>query len=656
MEGANSGHVQQLAGDVVERDMAPPPPIKKSAPRGFPQVKPTKKKIIIKKPKPVQPEESNFEMMEDALPESANPNNQPLDDTTPRFDFDGNEITGAKETEETILEGLHSHGDNPEKPGYALYELALLSRSRNNSQRAFAFEVLYNTIKNNPKKYDKDIRELQIPLLTVISLFPPTNNTIKSFAIDLMKELLFTQYQDMLSIYPYPAIPPVTSMTLEFAQYTSDLVSAANSNYFIMNVLSLLTPSKQFDISSLESQKPSIPLFRLARSAFISWGTVFAKKQALEALEGELEIAKESASLLCFLKEIPGDEVLAKLHPVVLSILLSRTDDVSPYVKYIDSVVKFCPDPFVVSFLASFTKNNLLPKEVAKKAIEGASFSPGFVTLSIYAGIPINVPEPPKEEHLCWVKRAEICGIVEYIIKTKDLKYLPQILPCLYSFTNPAADILVNTIFGFGVSKERPVDPYELFEHLLTIEKEKIEELLKIALFFPLRYILPLFNRNDGADISDTVCEFLDHYPDPLPADSLRPIDCSTYFERFLFDCFEIPSYQKFAYFCISPGADPEVRQHFWTTCSRYLSRIKMQNVRKDVIDIQETDKEVLASIYQALRESQYAETDLLNIAIRQLSGYMELKRGEIAGEVFFANCQKLQEVWKKKLFAFLNK
>lgn len=649
---------KNLAGSVVEREFAPPPPIKKRNTNGFPQVHATKKKISIKKNiKKEAPEEDNFELMEDAVPDSENPNNKPLDEESPRFDFDGNEITNLKETDQTIMEGLHNHGDSPEKPGYAIYEIAILARSKNTSQRALALEMLFNILKKHPKKYEREVREMQFVLLIVSSLFPPTNLTIKSFAIDLIKEMLYTQYEDTFSIYPYPAIPPIKTMTLEFANYVNDLADAAKGNEELMNALSLLTPAKKFEVKSLENMKPSIPLFRLARSIYINWGTVFAKQQALESLTGDFELAKEAASVLSYFKDDSyNDELLEKLHPIVLSILLSRIDDVTKYEKYIKRVLEYCPDPFVLQFLASCSNYKLISKEIAKNAIKNAEFSPAFVTLSIYADIPIIIPELPKDEQKCWVERAKICGVVEYIIQTKDLKYFPSVLPCLYSFTNPAANVLIKTILGFNISDERPVDPYEIFERFSKINYDEIKSLLKVAHYFPIRYILPLFNRNDPQDISPLICEFLDNYPDPLPEDSLRPIDCSDYFERFLFDCFDIPSYQKFAYFCISPGAHPEVRQHFWTTCSRYLSRMNYPNCRKDVVEVQENDKEILASIFHVLKDSIYKENDILNIAVLQLSRYMEIHQGDVSGQVFFANCQMLQEVWKKRLFSFMDK
>ena len=61
-----------------------------------------------------------------------------------RFDFDGNIVNSTKDVPQFL--GLHHHGQEPEKAGYSLEELFLLSRSNYLQQRVLAINVLGNII------------------------------------------------------------------------------------------------------------------------------------------------------------------------------------------------------------------------------------------------------------------------------------------------------------------------------------------------------------------------------------------------------------------------------------------------------------------------------------------------------------------------------
>jgi hypothetical protein len=161
---------------------------------------------------------------------------------------------------------------------------------------------------------------------------------------------------------------------------------------------------------------------------------------------------------------------------------------------------------------------------------------------------------------------------------------------------------------------------------------------------------MPVFLRSDVEALSPVICEFLDGFEDPLAHDSLRPLDLSGFFDRFFFDGFFIPAFQKIPYFCVSQGSHPEVRQHFWTHGAKYLARMASKNVRKDVYEQFEEDREVLASIITALRESAYAETDILKIAVFQVKSYVERHKGELSGQVFFDSARKLPECWRRRI------
>jgi hypothetical protein len=61
-----------------------------------------------------------------------------------RFDFDGNILIGGEVVPEYL--GLHHHGDEPDRPGYTLEELFLLSRSNFLQQRVLAINTLAKII------------------------------------------------------------------------------------------------------------------------------------------------------------------------------------------------------------------------------------------------------------------------------------------------------------------------------------------------------------------------------------------------------------------------------------------------------------------------------------------------------------------------------
>lgn len=688
-----------LAKNIEIHENRPPPPLKKAKnmENGFPKAKPITQKIKIKKPtqKKEEAEEINEELNEE-INEGENQNDKPFATVTSRYDFNGSEITNMKESDETHLRGLHQHNDSAEKPGYAIYELAVLCRSQNASQRSFAISMVSNIVNKNPNVVDKDIKEAQIPVIAVNALFPPTNLSIKNSAIELISNLLNYKFKNPFSIYPYPAIPPETIMTIEFATYASDFIEAAQKNEICLDFLALIASKGEFDLEKLSKLPPSIYLFHLSRSVFINWGKVFAKEQAVSVITSfsenknpensdeykrEFELAKEAAVVLRFFKEIPHNEILEKLHPKILAILLSHiSENIENYKQFLPKILSICPDPFALEYIASLcsssmhpdsdkTDETLITLEDATKAIKNASFSSSFVIINEFIirhnsspstreaarlfSVPDHFPQTAEE---CWEKRDIICGFSEYILQTKSLNLLPKLLPCLFSFTNPAADMIANSIFGLNLSKERPVDPNELFGCLSKCDKSKIRQILDVAIYFPLHFSLSVFDRQDEEEISDEICQFLDKFSDPLPPKSLRPLDLSNYFERFLFDCFHIPSYQKMAFFCISKGAEPEVRQHFWTSCARYLSRITMKNVRKDIVNEIEDDRDVLASMVQALRESRLVETDILMIAVHQLKSFLILHKGDTSGGVFLEHCSRLPEFWSSKILSFMNK
>lgn len=63
-----------------------------------------------------------------------------------RFNFEGKIIENEEEI--PVTSGLHHHGIEPERPGYTIFELLILIRSRFAPQREIAIETIRNIIIN----------------------------------------------------------------------------------------------------------------------------------------------------------------------------------------------------------------------------------------------------------------------------------------------------------------------------------------------------------------------------------------------------------------------------------------------------------------------------------------------------------------------------
>jgi hypothetical protein len=505
-------------------------------------------------------------------------------------------------------------------------------------------------VRKNGAKCFHELIEMQIPLLAVTALSGQSSVGVRTAATDLILAIFVGPFEGTFSLYPYPAVPPESSIGLAFREHIEKFVELSKSEPQFMNCLALLASSGHFQIGALGNLPPSAPLFRLARSAFVFWGERFAERQAIDAISSEdLDLAKEAAALLRLLKPTLPSALFESLHPLVVAICLSRIDSGHEKVaSFVPRVAALCPDAFALEFLANF--RDFLSPEIAEKAISNAPFSSAFVALSAFLGKPVDRPTLPSTVEECWKARGVICGAVDYVLQTGDYAVLPRLLPCLHSFTNPAADIVCEAILEIEPISERPLDPSAIFERLATVPRSDVPGFLRFAHFFPLRFAMPVFARDDLEALSPVICDFLDDFEDPLPPDSLRPADLSGFFEHFLFSSFFVPACQKLCYFCIAEGADPELRQSFWTNCARYLSRFVIPNVRTDAADFAEEDREVLASILQALRESRPVQTDILAIAVQRIRRYIEVHKGEHAGQVFFEHARRLPEVWAKAI------
>jgi hypothetical protein len=285
-------------------------------------------------------------------------------------------------------------------------------------------------------------------------------------------------------------------------------------------------------------------------AAFVFWEERFSEDQAKTAIESsDIELAKDAAALLRQIRLDVTATFYESLHPAGLAILRSRTDpNLESFASFIPTVADLRPDPFALECLVNFAQKGLLDRANAEKALTDSTFSAAAVTLSLFCEKPIKVPELPTNAADC-LRDRNYRGAAQYVIRTRDYSILPKLLPCLCTFTNPAVDMLFEVIFEMEPIKQCPVDRYAIFETLVTISVPELQKLLVIARYFPIRFMLTVFSPPALDEISPIVCEFLDSFDDPLPADSLKPADLSLFFDHFLFNSFFIPCCQKLAYF-----------------------------------------------------------------------------------------------------------
>ncbi|XP_058802458.1 RNA polymerase II-associated protein 1 isoform X2 [Phymastichus coffea] len=121
-----------------------------------------------------------------------------------RFDFDGT-LLPFNDENLTVDKGLHHHGEEPERPGYALQELLQLTRSATQSQRCTALTILANIIeKTHLGSYDRALQpslmntlnESNILLLLRFSL-DDTALPVVTSALQALRALLFSETDEI---------------------------------------------------------------------------------------------------------------------------------------------------------------------------------------------------------------------------------------------------------------------------------------------------------------------------------------------------------------------------------------------------------------------------------------------------------------------------
>ncbi|XP_023313719.1 RNA polymerase II-associated protein 1 [Trichogramma pretiosum] len=112
-----------------------------------------------------EPEPEKVQWMEDLAEKKAQAP-APDEPYNARFDFNGL-LLPFNDDAVTVDRGLHHHGEEPERPGYALQELLQLTRSANQQQRVMALTTLANILeKTHTGMYD---RALQPPLFDTLN-------------------------------------------------------------------------------------------------------------------------------------------------------------------------------------------------------------------------------------------------------------------------------------------------------------------------------------------------------------------------------------------------------------------------------------------------------------------------------------------------------
>jgi len=630
-----------VTGSIIERESRPPPR-KLVTGSGFPERK--KVEVPAVKPKVVPKVEEIVE--EERIPPV------PVGNKAPRFDFQGKIMSSAEATQRTIDIGLHHHGDNPEKPGYAIYELSILSRSRNISQRAGAYEMIRNIVFQDPLKHIAELQQVQIHYICVNAFNPPSSITIKSYALEIM-QLLCTTYRNPLSLYPYPAIPPGSTLTFDFACVARDIAFCYEFDNRLLDIASIIiVASKPFDIGFLENAPVSLPLLHFARSVHINWGIQFGNKQALRALSEskDIEILKEAAVVLSFHQTKVSKEIISILPSCIKAMLLCKVDDCTEYKEYINDVLGVSPDPYAVDFLSKCATSGLLDEIDMKRCISGASFSAPYVVIAEQLEVQYSIPEYPKSEEECWERRGEICGMVQYFLLHYDFSMLPKLLPCLFSFTNPSADALIQSTFGILSLKERPPNPYKIFSFIESVPQSDLDSFLKAAKYFPLSYFSIIFRRKDIHDIISIIESFIDTYPDPMPANSLTIEDINAFIELFSFDSYDIPAFQKFAILCLSQQNEVEVRHTIWLKLQELAHVFDIDYSRQDLFEPIEDDMDILNSFLEMYRKFEYKNTAPFNISLKIVGNYLKEHKGEHIGKYVLENAMQTTNDWKDRI------
>lgn len=650
-ENVSQSSIAKMAGDVIEHKSRPPPK-KVIAPQAFPELQKMNFKPIPKA-RPVKPKEDIVQEMQDE--ESMPPPDEVLTDKALRYDLNGKNITGMQASTETYNKGLHNHGDSPEKPGYAVYELGLLCRSANIAQRALAFKTINNILNNMNSNVINDMKMVQIHKILINAFNPPTSATIKQYAGSIIMKLV-THFKNPLSLYPYPAIPMHSLFTTDFAPYIQDMCTMGEVDNRLYDAAAIaMVGAEKIDMKFMQSAKLSLPLLHFIRSAFINWGIVCGENFVAAGLnkKDDLEIQKEAAVIMRFHAKLPPMEQIKQLPPIVAVILLSRVEDPHTCEWLIDDAIKLCPDQFALEFLTNCAIHNLITKEQIEEVLKVSPFSQPAVALSEIVGKKPQLPVLPKSEEECWEKRGEVTGLVEYVLLHNDYTILPTLFKCLFSFTNPSADILTQHLFGVDAPQQRPLDPEYVFKVIEDCPAEKLPRIFEIGQYFPLHYTGRFFLRKDCLEQAQVFEKYLDNIPDPMKEKSIFECDIEQFIEK-LMDGIEIPAFQKYALLCVTQFADIEVRHVIWDKLQGVASLFTVDYERKDHYEPYEDDLDTIHDVIDCLSSNEFKMTGILKVGFKIVHNLLKHYKGDVRGQLIMEHVLEMPTEWREKMLADL--
>ncbi|XP_015588745.1 RNA polymerase II-associated protein 1 [Cephus cinctus] len=226
-------------------------------------------------------ETEKFKWMEE-IPVGENDSSSSEEYYNARFDFNG-VLLPYKDENLTVNQGLHHHGEEPDRPGYTLQELLQLSRSATQQQRCTALSTLGNIMEKSRRGwYDKvlypaplsALSQKNILLLLRFSL-DDTSVAVVTATLQALRAFLFSEADEVCldrllgwGIYSEPTLTPSsedvndTSNLKDHELAQLDTVAAALRSDIVLRIryiLSQMQPPPVGVTSALEI------LIRLAR-------------------------------------------------------------------------------------------------------------------------------------------------------------------------------------------------------------------------------------------------------------------------------------------------------------------------------------------------------------------------------------------------------
>lgn len=646
-EENHQSSIAAVTGDVIEHESRPPPK-KKVTTQAFPEVKKFTTKPVLKEKPPPPPPSIEKEVAEE---ESMPPPDESLTKNASRYDLSGKNITGMKSSDETYNQGLHNHGDSPDTPGYAIYELATLCRSANISQRAAAFQTLMKIVKNNSESIMSDLKMVQIHKICINAYNPPTSATIQQYAGSIIL-MLVTHFKEPLSIYPYPAIPMHSLYTNDFAPYLLDLCNIGEFDSRMYDAAAtVLVGSEKIPMKFLDKAKLSLPLLHFIRSAFINWGIIIGSNFVDKALKQnkDIEMMKEAAVISRFHSKIPPIDDIKKMPTIVQIILLSRIEDPTPYDWLLKGSIELCPDHFVLEFVTNCALHKMVDENTIREIIKKSKFCQPVVALSEIIHEKPQLPAFPKTEEECWERRDEVVGFVEYVLLHDDFSLLPDLFKCLFTFTNPSADILMEHLFNSRAPPGRPLNPEEVFKIIDNCPAADLPRIFEVGKYFPLHFTGRFFLRKDCFEQAPLFEKFLDTIPDPMTSVHIWECDTEAFLEKFM-DGYELPAFQKYALMCVTQGADIEVRHVMWDKLQGIASQFTVDFERKDHYTPYEDDLDTVHDIIDCLSSNEMILKGALKVGYNIVHNLLKHYKGDVRGQLIMEHVLEMPLDWQEEM------